>query len=176
MLKTARLVLRPFEATDAEGLYSYLSDAEVVRYEPYGVRTLEECRTEAVRRASDGAFWAVCLADGTMVGNLYLSGADEFGTREIGYAFARAYWHHGYAAEAARRLMAYAFEHLETRRIIALCDTRNAASCALMERLGMRREGEFKQNVGFKTDEHGQTIWTDSYQYAILIDEFTNRG
>lgn len=174
MLKTERLVLRPFEETDAEGLHAYLGDAEVVRYEPYGVMTMEECRLEAARRASDEAFWAVCLADGTLIGNLYLSGADEFGTREIGYVFARACWHKGYATEAARRLMAYAFERLATRRIIALCDTRNAASFALMERLGMRREGEFKKNVGFKTDAHGNTIWTDSYQYAILKEEFEN--
>ncbi len=174
MLKTERLVLRPFEETDAEGLHAYLGDAEVVRYEPYGAMTMEECRLEAARRASDEAFWAVCLADGTLIGNLYLSGADEFGTREIGYVFTRACWHKGYATEAARRLMAYAFERLATRRIIALCDTRNAASFALMERLGMRREGEFKKNVGFKTDAHGNTIWTDSYQYAILKEEFEN--
>ena len=70
MLKTDRLVLRPFDETDAEGLYAYLSDEEVVRYEPYSVMTLEECRLEAVRRASDEAFWAVCLADGTLIGNL----------------------------------------------------------------------------------------------------------
>lgn len=174
MLETERLVLRPFKETDAEGLHAYLGDAEVVRYEPYGAMTMEECRLEAARRASDEAFWAVCLADGTLIGNLYLSGADEFGTREIGYVFARACWHKGYATEAARRLMAYAFERLATRRIIALCDTRNAASFALMERLGMRREGEFKKNVGFKTDAHGNTIWTDSYQYAILKEEFEN--
>ena len=174
MLKTERLVLRPFEETDAEGLHAYLGDEEVVLYEPYGAMTMEECRLEAARRASDEAFWAVCLADGTLIGNLYLSGADEFGTREIGYVFARACWHKGYATEAARRLMAYAFERLATRRIIALCDTRNAASFALMERLGMRREGEFKKNVGFKTDAHGNTIWTDSYQYAILKEEFEN--
>lgn len=174
MLETERLVLRPFEETDAEGLHAYLGDEEVVRYEPYGAMTMEECRLEAARRASDEAFWAVCLADGTLIGNLYLSGADEFGTREIGYVFARACWHKGYATEAARRLMAYAFERLATRRIIALCDTRNAASFALMERLGMRREGEFKKNVGFKTDAHGNTIWTDSYQYAILKEEFEN--
>lgn len=174
MLKTERLVLRPFEETDAEGLHAYLGDEEVVRYEPYDAMTIEECRLEAARRASDEAFWAVCLADGTLIGNLYLSGADEFGTREIGYVFARACWHKGYATEAARRLMAYAFERLATRRIIALCDTRNAASFALMERLGMRREGEFKKNVGFKTDAHGNAIWTDSYQYAILKEEFEN--
>ena len=172
MLKTERLALRPFEETDAEGLHAYLGDEEVVRYEPYGAMTMEECRLEAARRASDEAFWAVCLADGTLIGNLYLSGADEFGTREIGYVFARTCWHKGYATEAARRLMAYAFERLATRRIIALCDTRNAASFALMERLGMCREGEFKKNVGFKTDAHGNTIWTDSYQYAILKEEF----
>lgn len=174
MLKTERLALRPFEETDAEGLHACLGDEEVVRYEPYGAMTMEECQLEAARRASDEAFWAVCLADGTLIGNLYLSGADEFGTREIGYVFARACWHKGYATEAARRLVAYAFERLATRRIIALCDTRNAASFALMERLGMRREGEFKKNVGFKTDAHGNTIWTDSYQYAILKEEFEN--
>ena len=41
MLKTERLVLRPFEETDAEGLHAYLGDAEVVRYEPYGVMTMD---------------------------------------------------------------------------------------------------------------------------------------
>lgn len=100
MLETERLVLRPFKETDAEGLHAYLGDAEVVRYEPYGAMTMEECRLEAARRASDEAFWAVCLADGTLIGNLYLSGADEFGTREIGYVFARACWHKRRASEA----------------------------------------------------------------------------
>lgn len=41
-----------------------------------------------------------------------------------------------------------------------------------VERLGMRREGTFLQNVYFFEDESGNPIWKDTYQYAILRSEF----
>ena len=69
-IETERLIIRPFRAEDEPALYEYLSDAEVVRYEPYHPMSMEEVRAEAVRRAEDKSFWAVCKKNGTLIGNL----------------------------------------------------------------------------------------------------------
>lgn len=58
-LATQRLVLRRFQADDWRDLHDYLSDTEVVRFEPYEVFTEADSRGEAARRAGDPCFWAV---------------------------------------------------------------------------------------------------------------------
>ena len=60
-IETKRLLLRPFTAADGEDLYSYLSDPEVVRFEPYDVFTKADAEKEAARRAGDPNFFAVVL-------------------------------------------------------------------------------------------------------------------
>jgi RimJ/RimL family protein N-acetyltransferase len=37
-----------------------------------------------------------------------------------------------------------------------------------MEKIGMHREGHFRQNIFFRRDEQGRPLWTDTYEYAIL--------
>ena len=56
-IETKRLLLRPFTAADGEDLYSYLSDPEVVRFEPYDVFTKADAEKEAARRAGDPNFF-----------------------------------------------------------------------------------------------------------------------
>jgi RimJ/RimL family protein N-acetyltransferase len=100
-----RLVLRRFTADDWPDLYEYLSDEEVVRYEPYKVFSEDESRREAVRRSSDEAFWAVCLKDdGKLIGNVYFQKQmpEELMTWEIGFVFNSKYHGRGYALEACR--------------------------------------------------------------------------
>ena len=59
--------------------------------------------------------------------------------------------------------------------VTAECNPMNVRSWKLMERLGMRREGEFRQNVYFRKDSDGNPVWQDTYQYAILANEWNNR-
>ena len=99
-----------------------------------------------------------------MIGNLYLS-QENATDWELGYVFARAFWHCGYAAESARALMQHAFTCEGAERIVAMCDPQNVASWRLMERLGMRRTQELKRNVFFFRDENGEPIWHDTYVY-----------
>ena len=175
VIETQRLLIRPFDSADWEDLHEYLSDGQVVRYEPYGVFTADESRQEAARRSSDPAFWAVCLKKGgKLIGNLYLAG-QPFDTWELGYVFNASYQGKGYATEAAACLMDHAFGRLGARRVTAMCNPLNTASWRLMERLGMRREGHLIQNIWFKRDERGEPIWSDTYEYAILADEWNNR-
>lgn len=170
-IETERLILRPFQPEDGEGLYEYLSDAEVVRYEPYTPMSPEEAREEAGRRAKNNDFWAVCKKDGQLIGNLYFSKGD-FNTWELGYVFNRKYWGKGYASESVQALLDVAFREWDVRRVVAMCDPKNTASWRLMERLGMRREGELKQNVYFFCNEEGDPIWKDTYEYGLLREEW----
>jgi RimJ/RimL family protein N-acetyltransferase len=93
----------------------------------------------------------------------------ETRTAELGYAFARDVWGHGYAVEAAEAMLRQAFEGLKARRVTATCDVRNTRSWRLMERLGLRREGCFRGDVRVR----GR--WRDSYLYALLATEWRAR-
>ncbi len=172
MIETTRLLIREFRADDWRDLHAYLSDPDVVRYEPYDVFSEEDSRQAATDRATDDAFWAVCLKEsGRLIGNLFLQ-QQPFATWELGYVFNAGDQGHGYATEAARALLAYTFAELEARRIVAMCDPRNAPSWRLLERLGLRREGHLLQTGYFKTDGDGNPLWHDTYVYALLASEW----
>jgi len=176
-LHSDRLILRRFVPDDALDLYEYLRQEAAVRFEPYGVKTLEECQKEAIRRSEMEEFWAVCLKEGQkLIGNLYFERQQPecFRTWEIGYVFNPLYWGEGYATESSNCLLQYAFLKLDAHRVTAFCDPENTASWRLLERLGMRREGHMKKNVFFHRDVHGNPIWKDTYGYAILLDEWHN--
>lgn len=85
---------------------------------------------------------------------------------EIGFTLAREHQGRGFASEAVSRLLDYAFDGLRLHRVVAKVDCRNTPSWALLERLGMRREGHFLENVWFKGG------WADEYLYAVLKDEW----
>lgn len=175
LIETDRLTIRRFRNDDWGDLHEYLSNAEVVRFEPYDVFSEEDCRNEAARRSSDKAFWAVCLKeDNKLIGNIYFNRQepDEFSNWEIGYVFNPEYWGKGYAAESCRAIIDYGFRELNARRVVAMCNPENTRSWRLLERLGMRREGHLVKNIYFKRDEQGEPIWNDTYEYAILAEEW----
>lgn len=172
MIETKRLLIRSFNKNDWRDLYEYLSDEEVVKFEPYECYTLDECKKEAARRSKDGDFKAVCLKDTLkLIGNIYLSERD-FNTWELGYVFNKNFQGYGYATEAASVMVDDAFKNRGARRIIAMCSPLNVSSWRLLERLGMRREGHLLQNIYFKLDKQGNPIWHDTYEYGILAAEW----
>ncbi len=174
-LLTERLHIRGFRAEDWKDLYEYLSDEQVIKYEPYDAFTEEESRHEAAKRSKNEDFLAVCLKDtDKVIGNLYFS-EQGFGTWELGYVFNAAYQGNGYASEAAAALLQDAFLNHGIRRVVAVCNPENGPSWRLLERLGMRREGHLLQNIFFRKDEHGEPIWQDTYEYAILADEWKSK-
>ena len=85
---------------------------------------------------------------------------------EIGWALHIGYRGKGYAAEAARALITYGFEKLRLHRIFADTSNANVSSVKVMERLGMRREGHYRESELLD----GQ--WRDVLVYAILADEW----
>lgn len=167
---TERLILRRYTKEDLHDLHEYLSDAEVVKFEPYKPQNLDEVKENLEWRIGTDEMVAVELKDShKMIGNVYL-GKRDFETLEIGYVFNRNYWGHGYAAESCKVLINQAFAN-GTHRIYAECDPQNENSWRLLETLGFRREAHLRKNVFFWRDEDGNPLWKDTYVYANLNND-----
>ena len=114
---------------------------------------------------------AVCLKeDGKLIGSVGLYLNEERNSAELGWIFNKAYWHNGYASEAARGFLRYGFLGLELHRIYAKCDDRNTASFRVMERIGMRREAHFIKDTYTKV--RGRSGWRSTLVYAMLQKEY----
>jgi len=156
-------------------VHAYAIDPDVVRYMDWGPNTLEDTQAALDRWFIAQARWPrpdvnlaiQHLADECVIGSIRLSVNDEATrTGDFGYSLASSYWRQGLGTEAARAMVAVGFEVLGLRRIWAECDTRNAGSYGIMEKLGMRREAHLRQ------DKRSRDGWRDSYLYAILAEEW----
>lgn len=166
-METERLILRRYKEEDLQDYFEYVSDPEVVRYEPYKPLTMQDAQKDLNYRITSDEFIAVELKDThKLIGNVYL-GKRDFNTLEIGYVFNKTYWNKGYALESCKALIEDAFNN-NVHRIYAECDPVNQNSWKLLERLGFEREAFFKQNVYFWTDENDNPLWKDTYVYSII--------
>ena len=144
--ETERLILRRYKEEDLQDLFEYLSDKEVVKYEPYKPLTHDETKENLKWRIGTEEMIAVELKDShKMIGNVYM-GKREFEALEIGYVFNRNYWGHGYAVESCKALIQQAFSN-GIHRIYAECDPQNKSSWKLLETLGFKREAHLRKNV-----------------------------
>jgi len=85
---------------------------------------------------------------------------------EVGWAMHPEEWGKGYATEAARQMMDFAFRELNVHRIVAFCHADNRASVRVMEKLGMHLDGRLRETRWL----NGR--WWDEYVYAILEREW----
>ncbi|USX49357.1 GNAT family N-acetyltransferase [Lentzea sp. HUAS12] len=175
-LKTARLLLRPFEPGDLDDFYAYRSRPDVFRY-LYGESvTREECAElldklmadHELTAEGDRLALAVHLPEADrVIGSAVLKWRSESDRQgEIGYSLNPDFQGHGYATEAAAKMLELGFGHLGLHRIVAECDPRNEPSWRVMERLGMRREAHFRELEIFKGE------WGDLFVYAMLEEEY----
>jgi len=174
MITTPRLLIRRFQEQDSTDLYEYLSDPAIYHFEPGEPITMEEAKEICLRRAQGINFWAVVLqSTQKMVGHLYFAQNEppEFKTWELGYIFNPHFHNQGYATESSTALICYGFQHMGIHRVVAHCNPKNIASCRVLEKIGMKREGHFRKNVTFHTAADGSPIWNDSYEYAILEED-----
>ena len=171
-----RVVLRRFVLEDVEEFVAYRSSPAVARFQgwdaPYPREEGERFIRQMVKRHPDtGGEWfqfaVVLRSAGTMIGDCAaMPHADDPRQCEIGFTIAGEYQGHGYATEAARLLVGYLMAGRGKHRITASCDARNAASAAVLERLGMRREGHLRESTWAKGE------WTDDLLYALLDHEW----
>lgn len=146
VLRTPRLILRPFTDRDAADLYEYARDPRVgpaAGWPPH--RSLEESR-EVIRTVfqSPGVFAMELRETGRVVGSVGFVGGHPAGAcpgcpdDEIGYALARTHWGRGLAPEAVEAVKEYGFIDLGLRRIWCAHYAGNWRSLRCMEKCGFR--------------------------------------
>ena len=177
-LHTARLRLRSVDAADTDALFAMQSDPRVLRYwdaPPWTDRARAERFVRVSRQlAEEGTGVRLAVdrrADGAFLGWCSLSRWDPgYRSAALGYCYTEASWGQGYATEAARALLGWAFETLDLNRVQAETDTRNAASTRVLERLGFRREGTLREDCVVDGEV------SDSHVYGLLRREWPAEG
>jgi RimJ/RimL family protein N-acetyltransferase len=152
VLATARLRLRPWRESDLEPFAAMNADPRVMEHFP-ALLAREESDALAGRiiarmQAQGWGLWAVEVAGGEpFIGftGLAIPSFEAHFTpcTEVGWRLKRDAWGHGYATEAARAALDFGFGELGLAEIVSFTAVANTRSAAVMERLGMRRDGEF---------------------------------
>jgi RimJ/RimL family protein N-acetyltransferase len=175
-IETERLTLRRFRNSDLDALHAIQSSPEVARYLYWEPRTRDQVAVALAERlrpaplAADDDVVALAVErreDGRLLGDLTLwLRSAEHRQAEIGFVFDPAVGGRGYATEAARALVGFAFDSLGAHRVYGRTDVRNLPSARLMERLGMRREAHFREAELFKGE------WSEELVFAVLEREW----
>ena len=167
-LRTERL--QPFREGDYDDLYAFLSQLRDDEFEGYPGISYENVSAYLQERVGSEEYYAIELTDtGKVIGNIYC-GKRDYGAKEVGFIVNEDYRRKGYGAEALSAVIENAFRE-GAHRVYAECDPRNAASWGLLERLGLRREAHFRQNISFHKDADAAPIWKDTFVYAVLEGE-----
>jgi RimJ/RimL family protein N-acetyltransferase len=173
-LHTVRLRLRPITGADADALFALHSNAHVLRYwdaPPWTERARAERFIAASRQMAEegsGARLAIDRqCDGAFIGWCALSRWNrDYRSAAIGYCLGDAAWGRGYATEAARALVQWAFDTLDLNRIQAETDTRNLPSARVLEKLGFVREGTLREDCIVAGEV------SDSWVYGLIRREW----
>jgi len=141
ILKTKRLILRPWREDDAQELYKYAADPEVGPAAGWPPHTGVENSRQIIRDVlSAPETYAVCLKeDGKPIGSVgfhrkdLAEREDEY---ELGYWIGKPFWGQGLIPEASREMLRHAFEDLKMSRIWCGYYEGNAKSRRVQDKLG----------------------------------------
>lgn len=147
------LVLEPQTARDAVELYPVLDDPALYVFTDDKSPTSEDALADRLarlesRRSPDGAQqwlnWVIRTSDGDVVGYVQATVQPEVQTAEIAYVVGRSFWRRGYATIACKLMLAELREGYGVRTAVATLDPQNAASLALLRKLGFHWVGDDK--------------------------------
>lgn len=173
-VQTPRLTLRAVAAADLADLMEVNGDPHVTEFLPYAAWQSERDAAAWLDRMNQlvGGGTARQLVivrneDRKVIGTLLLFKFDQGSSRvELGYALGRQHWRNGYAAEAVGAALSHAFLQLGIRRVEAEVDPGNAASNALLRKLGFTGEGFLRDRWVAKGRTYGVNI------YGLLAREW----
>lgn len=151
-IETERLMMRPFTLEDRDSIYNIMKDTDMYKYTPdepwKSVEIAEEFINLALRLYDSEHhtfrhFFAVTVKEsGEIIGFCGVGGiAYDRTQNEVFYSIGKDYWGKGYATEAAKAMLKYAFHELELAKVIAAVHPNNIASNRVLEKIGLKRTG-----------------------------------
>jgi 8-oxo-dGTP diphosphatase len=131
---------------------------------PYPRDLADEWIASAAAQLADGTAYHLAITghegeQETLVGVVGIRLDSPRRTGHLGYWVGRAYWGHGVATEAARRLASWAFANLSLDLITAEVTIGNEASCAVLRRVGFRQVGTGQRESLITREQHTVTVF-----------------
>jgi len=161
-LTSERLLLKPFQPDDLDICLEMFTDPDVVKYAD-GLMSEQTIRTQMpnwTKRGGNGCIGIWCITDrlsGEKYGSvallpipidkddtdfdLVVPGTMPDGDIETGYFLKRSAWSHGFATEACKRVVQFAFEETPLQEVVATFEEENAASKNVLEKAGFENHG-----------------------------------
>lgn len=173
-IRTPRLLLRPLTFADVPALFEAIdsSRAFLARHLDWvdSVRNESELRTFVDRcqrmNGSGEAHRGLFEPDGRLAGHMSVEDAvPSRRVAELGYWVREDRAGRGYATEAARALLAWAFRNLDLHRVTAFADVSNPSSARVLEKCGFTREGVVRHRILHRDD------WRDHAMFGLLAGE-----
>ena len=175
ILETARLILRPFTASDGDAMYrNWASDPEVTRHltwKPHESAEVSRQLTdlwEQETQKPDFYQWAIVPKTlGEPIGSISVVRSNEkYAWAELGYCIGKPWWGRGLTAEALRAVIEYLIRDVGFQQVLALHDVNNPNSGAVMRKAGMKKEGILRRSGSNNSDS-----CCDLVMYSILAEE-----
>jgi RimJ/RimL family protein N-acetyltransferase len=165
IINTERLILRPFTISDAEQVQRLAGAKEIYDTTANVPHPYEDGMAEKWISTHASNFYndlGVNLAitdrkDGKLIGAIGLGANKQHHRAELGYWIGHPFWGKGYCTEAAKELIWYGFNELKYHKITARHIKANPASGKVMEKVGMKKEGLFPDDI-FKDGKYHTTI------------------
>ena len=143
-LETRRLLLRPFQSSDAQVAFGWFGDPIVMRFTPTGPdKSIEETERRLAgyqKHQNTHGFskWVVLDRDSRVaIGDSGLIVLQEYGWVDLGFRFARQHWNNGFATEVASAWVIAALE-FRVAELGAFVHPDNVASIRVLEKVGFR--------------------------------------
>lgn len=173
VIRTNRLLLRPFCLQDAQAVESLLNDKEIasntrsVDYPyPKGQATAWIELHQSLWKSAESYVFAICLSETEQViGGMGLEIDKSDHNAELGFWIGREFWNNGFCSESAIAVLEFGFEQIGLHKIHSHHLTRNPASGRVMEKIGMVREGLLRGH----TRKWG--IFEDIIIYGMLAND-----
>ncbi|KWX87885.1 GNAT family acetyltransferase [Paenibacillus riograndensis] len=152
-LYTERLHLRKMKVSDSSSLYKIWSDPAVTKFMNVSCFTNENQAIDMINLLENLyhenkaiRFSIILMESNEIIGSCGYNSLDfENAKAEIGYDIAKAFWGKGYASEASRSLLDYAFSSLNLNRIEAKVAPQNVNSIKLLQKLQFTFEGSLRK-------------------------------
>lgn len=177
-IESERLILRQVKKSDLQDLFEIMSDTRVTQFEKRKpIKNMNEAKkilNNFIKTSKKKYFSYIVLAiveknTSKMIGFIQIYSYDKTICKiSIGYNVRYEYWGKGYATESIKALIKYLFtcSPIKINRIEGACIPENIASCRVMEKCEMTKEGVARQTILIKNQLKNLVL------YAILREDF----
>jgi len=173
-IETERLILSKLKAEDIPAIVQYAGNKKISDYTshipfPYEEKDAIFWLNQAQEGYRNGTHLTLGIhlkSSSAFIGGIGLTINQRYNRAELGYWIAEAEWNKGFTSEAAKALIDYAFQEMGLHKITSSYMSMNPASGKVMEKCGMHKEGEQKDQIL----KNG--VYLDLILYGLTIDQY----